>query len=44
MVMGNLMLVVPVECRKRILQALHIPHAGVNKTLEMAKEGTTGWE
>ena len=38
MIMGNLRLVVPEECRKRILRALHIPHAGVKKTLEMAKE------
>ena len=38
MVMDNLRLVVPEECRGRILKALHIPHAGIKKTREMAKE------
>ena len=38
MVLNNMRLVVPEECRGRILKALHIPHAGVKKTREMAKE------
>jgi len=38
MVVDNLRLVVPERCRPDILKALHLPHAGVNKTREMAKE------
>ena len=38
MVVDNLRLVVPEQCRPGILKALHLPHAGVNKTREMAKE------
>ena len=38
MVVDNLRLVVPEECRPHILKALHVPHAGVNKTREMANE------
>ena len=38
MVMDNLRLVVPEECRPGILKALPVPHVGITKTPEMAKE------
>ena len=38
MLVDNLRLVVPEKCRADILKALHLPHAGVNKTREMANE------
>ena len=38
MVLGNLRLVLPEECRPGILKALPVPHAGIAKTPEMAKE------
>ena len=38
MVVDNLRLVVPEGCWEGILKALHLPHAGVQKTREMANE------
>ena len=38
MALDNMRLVVPKEFREDILKALHLPHAGMKKTLEMAKE------